>query len=177
MQVEAFGIAELEARGGGRIGLCRLPGRGGDLAGDVAAIARWTPRVVVSLTESTELERLGGGGLAALLAGAGIAWRHFPVADYGVPEATSGAAWADLAAELHRMLDEGQKVLLHCHGGIGRSGMVALRLLVERGEGGDAALARIRAARPGAVETAAQKVWGVSSPSPSGEGVRRSADG
>jgi hypothetical protein len=164
MQIQAFGIAEIEARGGGRIGLCRMPGRSGDLAGDVATIASWTPWVVVSLTESAELERLGGGGLAARLAGAGIAWRHFPVVDYGVPEATSGAAWADLSSELHRVLDDGQKVLLHCHGGIGRSGMVALRLLVERGEGGDAALARIRAVRPGAVETEAQKVWGSVAP-------------
>jgi Cyclin-dependent kinase inhibitor 3 (CDKN3) len=160
MDIETFGIASLEALGGGRIGLCRLPGRSGDLAGDVAVIQRWTPALVVSLTESAEMERLGGGGLAVQLAKAGIDWRHFPVADFSVPEAASGAGWVALAAELHRVLDDGQKVLLHCRGGLGRSGMVALRLLVERGEGSEAALARIRSVRPGAVETEAQQVWG-----------------
>jgi hypothetical protein len=37
--------------------------------------------------------------------------------------------------------------------------MIALRLMVERGEPAEAALARLRAARPGAVETAEQLAW------------------
>jgi len=37
--------------------------------------------------------------------------------------------------------------------------MIALRLLVERGEDASSALARLRAARPRAVETDAQLAW------------------
>jgi hypothetical protein len=37
--------------------------------------------------------------------------------------------------------------------------MIALRILVERGEGGEAALARLRSVRPGAVETPEQLAW------------------
>jgi hypothetical protein len=37
--------------------------------------------------------------------------------------------------------------------------MIALRLMVEDGEAPDAALARLRAARPCAVETNAQMRW------------------
>lgn len=160
----------VETEGGGRIGLCRMPGRSGDLAGDVAAVRRFGPRLVVSLTGGEEMARLGAGKLAGALAASGIAWRSFPIVDFGVPGSQSLDAWNRLAVELHAALDAGQSVLLHCHGGLGRSGMVALRLLVERGEAGDAALARIRQARPGAVETEEQRLWGVL-PFPEGEGM------
>ncbi len=161
MTIEPFRIATLGLDGGGRIGLCRLPGRTGDLAGDVAAILRFGPHVVVSLTSREEMARLGAGELAGLLAASGMAWRPFPVVDFGVPAPSSLEAWDRLARELHAALDAGHGVLLHCLGGLGRSGMVALRLLTERGEAPDAALARIRRARPGAVETEEQGRWGM----------------
>ena len=40
-----------------------------------------------------------------------------------------------------------------------RSGMIALRLMVERGADPDEALKRLRAVRPGAVETDEQRLW------------------
>ena len=42
-------------------------------------------------------------------------------------------------------------------GGLGRSGMIAARLLVELGEEPRAAIQRVRQVRPGAIETAAQE--------------------
>lgn len=155
MTVEAFAIHAVDLPGGGSIGLCRMPGRSGDLAGDVAVIAAWSPRVVVSLTELQELEAHGAKRLASLL---GATHRHLPIVDYGVPEADD-TAWAGLRGELHAVLAAGGRVLLHCMGGCGRSGMIALRLMVERGEGAEAALARLRAVRPCAVETDAQGAW------------------
>jgi len=50
-------------------------------------------------------------------------------------------------------------VLIHCTGGLGRSGMIAARLLVELGEEPRLAMQRVRAARPGAIETAAQEAY------------------
>jgi ADP-ribosyl-[dinitrogen reductase] hydrolase len=57
------------------------------------------------------------------------------------------------------LLGERRHVLLHCMGGLGRSGMVAARLLVELGEEPRTAIQRVRAARPGAIETAAQEAY------------------
>jgi len=42
-------------------------------------------------------------------------------------------------------------------GGLGRSGIIAARLLVELAEDLRAAMQRVRAARPGPIETAAQE--------------------
>ena len=156
---EALSIATVSLEGGGRLGICRLPGLSGDLASDVRAIVDWKPRIVVSMTEQAEMDRYGGGNLATLLAGASIKWRHLPIRDYGEPQGASQDAWPKLAAHLHEVLDEAGAVLLHCRGGLGRSGMIALRLLVERGEDANSALARLRSARPHAVETEAQLAW------------------
>jgi Cyclin-dependent kinase inhibitor 3 (CDKN3) len=160
--IEPFAIATVSLTGGARIGLCRLPGRSDDLAGDVSVVRDWKPGIVVSMTEAAEMAEFGAGELPALLAANGIAWLHFPVVDFGVPTAETLPQWAILSAALHARLDAGEGVLLHCRGGLGRSGMIALRLLVERGEGVEAALARLRVARPGAVETEAQGAWGKS---------------
>ncbi len=159
MNVEPFTIATLTLDNEARIGICRLPGRSGDLAGDLAQIVEWRAALVVSMTEADEMVAKGAGGLEAALGTVGIGWRHFPIHDYGAP-ANADMRWPQLSQELHAMLDQGQAVLLHCAGGKGRSGMVALRLLTERGLEPDVALALIRAMRPGAVETQAQEAWG-----------------
>lgn len=159
MTVEPFIIATLTLASEARIGICRLPGRYGDLAGDVAQIVEWRAALVVSMTEADEMVAKGAGGLGAALGAAGIGWRHFPIHDYGAP-ANADLRWPLLSQELHAALDQGQAVLLHCAGGKGRSGMVALRLLTGRGLAADVALAMIRAVRPGAVETQAQEAWG-----------------
>ncbi|MCR9149340.1 MAG: protein phosphatase [Rhodobacteraceae bacterium] len=161
----AFGIATLTLEGGARIGVCRLPGRGGRALEDLAAIRAWAPGIVVSLTEPAEMARHNMGDLAGLLARDGIAHASFPIRDFGVPRGMAG--WPALSARLHAVLDAGGAVLVHCYGGQGRSGMLVLRLMVERGRNPDAALADLRAVRPGAVETPAQEAWaGAGRPAP-----------
>lgn len=159
MTIEPFTIATLTLANGARIGISRLPGRSGDLAGDVARIAEWGAAFVVSMTEADEMVAKGAGGLELALSKADIGWWHFPIHDYGAP-ANADLRWPPLSAGLHAALDQGHPVLLHCAGGKGRSGMVALRLLTERGVESEAALAMIRDVRPGAVETEAQEAWG-----------------
>jgi protein-tyrosine phosphatase len=153
----AFRIETVEIDGGARLGICPLPGRFGDALADLASIAKWAPDIVVSTTEPAEMARHNVEDLAGLLASAGIAHESFAIRDFGVPEATS--EWRPLADRLHAMLDAGGAVLAHCYGGQGRSGMVLLRLMVERGEDPDRALRRLRSVRPGAVETDAQYAW------------------
>lgn len=139
--------------GGGSLGLCPLPAG----PGARAAVAAFAPALVVSMTPPAEMAAAGAGDLAGWLAGQGIGWAGFPVEDFGTPQA--GADWPALAARVRAALADGGRVVLHCRAGLGRTGMVALRLMVEAGEAPGAALARLRAARPGTVETEAQYRW------------------
>jgi protein-tyrosine phosphatase len=90
------------------------------------------------------------------LLAAGIGWLHLPVTDFGVPE---GMDWAGVHNETRSVLANSGRVLIHCFGGCGRSGMMVLRMMIAAGETGDAALARLRQIRPCAVETDAQLAW------------------
>ena len=141
---------------GGTLALSALPlGRG------LQDLLDWQPDLVVSMTGQDEMDRLGAGQLGAVLRAAGVDWQHLPVVDYGTP-ATDDITQIESAALA--VLRAGGKVLTHCRGGCGRSGMMALRLMIAAGEDADGALGRLRARRPCAVETDAQLVWAKGSP-------------
>ena len=152
-------IATLVLNTGGRIGVCRLPGHYGDIEYDLAQIRQWAPAIVLSMTEQAEMDQCGSGELGSQLGQAAIDWAHLPVRDFRGLDAARAAQWPELSRRLHTLLDDGEGVLLHCRGGKGRSGMIALRLLVERGDDPDVALKRLRQERPGAVETEEQRAW------------------
>ncbi len=145
--------------------LSTLPLRRGTLALSVlpatpearAALAAFAPDLVVSLTPEDERAALGAADLPDWLAARGISWHPFPVEDFATP--ADGADWPALGQAAAALLDRGGRLLIHCRAGLGRSGMIALRLMVEAGEAPEPALARLRAARPGAVETPDQYRW------------------
>ncbi|MEO1491114.1 MAG: protein-tyrosine phosphatase family protein [Pseudomonadota bacterium] len=146
----------------GQIGISRMPGRGGDYTGDLAAIVAWGAKLVLTMTTEGELIPCGAGQIAHDLARHNIAWVHLPIPDFGAPPEATARLWPGAAAEAHDILNDGGRVLTHCYGGCGRSGTAALRLLVERGEDAKAALTRMRAVRPCAIETEAQFRWAAS---------------
>lgn len=153
-----FRIAELPLLAG-RIGICPMPGRFSRFADDMATILAWHPALVLTLTSEIELESADAERLPAALAEAGALWRHLPVSDFRAPCAETEALWSKASAEARAVLAEGGSVLAHCYGGCGRSGMALMRLMVDAGEAPEAALERLRSARPCAVETAAQFAW------------------
>jgi hypothetical protein len=153
-----FTIHDL-AVGGGRLGLCRLPGRGVSYDVDFSRILDWQPDLVLSMTTLPEMAGTGAAHLGEDLARNGIGWRHLPIVDFGAPGQGVVAAWPEVSALAAGILSSGGGVLAHCYGGCGRSGMAVLRLMVEAGEDAQAALIRLRAVRPCAVETEAQLAW------------------
>lgn len=155
-----FAIAELVA-GGGRLALCPMPGGSGDYAGDLETVLGWAPQMVLTMATAEELDA-SAQTLPDDLARVGIAWRHLPVADFAAQSVALVRDWPLVSTEVHAILAAGGRALVHCRGGCGRSGMAVLRLMVETGEAPGAALARLRAVRPCAVETDAQRRWAFS---------------
>ena len=143
----------------GTLALSPIPGRTRHYGSDRDRLLVWGPAIVITMTTQAELDRKGSGGLGGDLAAHGIAWRHLPVEDFDTPGPEVEAAWPETSATARAMLAEGGRVLVHCFGGCGRSGMACLRLMVEAGEPPVSALARLRAVRPCAVETDAQLAW------------------
>ena len=154
----AFEIFELPV-GNGTAAISPLPGIAGNYAADFSKLLKWSPDVVLSMTESHEMARVGAEDLGSELAVARITWLHLPVGDFGTPDAETNRKWLLAEETCLEVLRRGGKVLAHCRGGCGRSGMAVLRLMNATGESGEAALRRLRETRPCAVETDAQYAW------------------
>jgi protein-tyrosine phosphatase len=158
MDQSEFGIYALVV-GAGQIGLSPIPGRFGTYEDNLSAILRWGPDLVLTMTTQAELDRTGAAGFGDDLVAVGIKWRHLPIVDFGAPDMSVQDQWGEVSLDAAAILARGGKILTHCLGGCGRSGMAALRLMVEAGEDPDAALSRLRVARPCAVETDDQFAW------------------
>lgn len=141
------------------IGLCACPGLEESLASDLEALRDWGALGLLSLIEDHELEALGVQSLPEQLEVLGLRWWHLPIRDMGTPDARFEARWRETGAELRRLLGEGSSIAVHCRGGLGRTGMIAARLLVELGTEPGAAIARVREARPAAIETDEQEAF------------------
>lgn len=161
-------IDNVRAPGGGRIGLTACPGianavaggsRGSALDVDLAAIIGWRARALVTLMEPFELTLLGVEDLGERALAQGLAWWYLPVTDGTAPGPAFEPRWAEAGPALHRHLDADERVVLHCHAGMGRSGAAAARLLVERGMPAEQAIVTVRRARPGAIENDEQVRW------------------
>ncbi len=144
---------------GGILALSPLPGRNGHSADDLAHLHDWQPALVISLTTLAEMEDENLPHLGSDIQGMGARWAHLPVVDYGVPGPASEMLWPATSTTARAALAGGGRVLVHCRGGCGRSGMVVLRLMIESGEPPRKALRRLRAVWPCAVETEAQMEW------------------
>lgn len=157
------------AVGAGTVGVTLCPGKQGDstfstdwardLSADVAAIRDWGATAVVTLIEKEEFELLGVQALPEAILAAGLEWHHLPVKDVSAPAAEFETRWVYAGARVRERLRAGERVLVHCRGGLGRAGSVAARLLVEFGATPAAAITQVRAARPRAIETREQEQW------------------
>jgi len=135
--------------GAGWVLMASCPGRpGGPTVAQVAEAD-----AVVTLLGDAELAQLGVADLGAQVTGAGRDWVQAPIGDFSSPDKDFEVVWAQAAPALQAVLARGGTVAVHCRAGLGRTGTVAARLLVEGGASADAAVAAVRAARPGTLET------------------------
>jgi ADP-ribosyl-[dinitrogen reductase] hydrolase len=163
-------IGEVPVPGtGGTIGMTYCPGKKDphvktgawlrDLALDVAAIRGWGAEIVVTLLESHELDLLEVRRLPEEVAAEGMRWLHLPIRDGSIPEEGFELQWRTQEPDIHATLERGGRVLVHCRGGLGRTGLVAARILIEFGMTPLNAILAVRQVRQRAIETTEQEAY------------------
>ena len=157
---------EIEAPG--RLGMTFAPGMWAgsvqgrwerDLAADMRALEEeYETDVLVSLMEKHEyrgyqipelLEKDSFGGIEIL---------RFAVKDMSVPQEAESERFEAFVQKVVRQLEQGKNVVVHCRGGLGRTGTLAACVLVALGRhSADEAIDAVRAARKGTVQTREQE--------------------
>lgn len=133
-----------------------------DLKTDIAAIKTWGAHLVVTLLEPHEFELLYVENLGKVVQELGMEWRYWPVIDRSpldVVGMNGVDLWQDQCQEFLQRMKDGQKIFIHCRGGLGRTGTLAARLLIESGLSPEIAIQEVRKVRYGAVETIGQEEY------------------
>ncbi len=151
----------------GRIGLTIAPGKKDrarqwdrDLDEDLARLRdHYAVDVLASLMEPHEYELLQIPELSERAHTLGISVRSFPIVDLGVPKPERMHELVLLVEALVCEAKAGKTIVIHCRGGLGRSGIVSACCLVRLGLDVSEAIAATREARPGAIETREQERW------------------
>ena len=155
--------------GFGRVGVTFCPGKydahalsgawDRDLGLDLDAIRNWGAAAIVTLLEPKELTLLRVERLGEEVVRRNMLWFHLPIVDVSIPDERFEENWGTAGEELRLILRNGSDVLVHCRGLLGRAGTIASRLLIELGMPPKTAVERVRAVRPGAIETRAQEEY------------------
>ena len=114
-------------------------------ANDLPALRDLGIGAVVSLTERPP---------SALQGASGLRWLHLPVVDMTAP---SVEQVREFVGFVDTALGDDLAVAVHCIAGLGRTGTLIACYLVSEGMMPDQAIARVRAARPGSVQTEEQE--------------------
>jgi protein-tyrosine phosphatase len=115
---------------------------------DLTAIRNWGAVAVVTLLDSLELRILGAVDLPNTAEWLNLLWFHLPMDNKGIPGSNFETLWDSVGPQLCQMLREGKRIVVHCKEGIGRSGIIAARLLIELGTPHDQAIKAVQKAKP-----------------------------
>lgn len=140
------------------IGLTILPGRkdwSRDLSEDIKEIKHYQITKIINLITIDELYHYGVNELNEVYMTSGLEVLHFPILDQMTPSVDDINS---CVTKITEWLSAKEKIMIHCVGGLGRSGLVAACYLKSLGIGSTDAIKIIRKCRsPRAIETKIQE--------------------
>ncbi len=131
----------------GKLGITILPGRkdfSRSLENDIKSLKADGITHIISLLTTNEIEIYGVANLFKSYEEAGLMYKHLPILDQGV---CTTDEMKTLVNWIETNLSKGANILLHCVGGLGRSGLVAASYLKYKGMEANDAIFSVREAR------------------------------
>lgn len=106
---------------------------------------------VITLMPTHELQQNDAERIDAVCEALGLAWYQLPIEDDCAPEQAFEAAFAEHKAAILALLQAGKKVIIHCKGGSGRTGLMAAILMTQLGYSPTEAQTLVQQLRPKAL--------------------------
>jgi len=143
-----FRRASLPADVKGSLYLHKMLGRNENLSESFQEIRIQSINWILSLAPMEEIRAKSPSYAQAIQLGKlPCEFTAFPITDYGVPERQSD--FASLVKDIAERLRNGERIVIHCGAGIGRTGTMACCILAELGHSEDEARNAIKAAGSG----------------------------
>jgi len=115
-----------------------------NLLADLKEIDDWGANRVVCFLEPHEFQLLKVEELPASVRERNMKWMHLPIMDMQIPSQAFEDAWAVEGERIRHAIRIGERVIMHCYAGLGRTGMIAARILVEMGMDPEEAILTVR---------------------------------
>lgn len=161
MHAEMYKIGSI---GNGFLAIMGRPYIEHEAAASLRNVARLGINQVVSLLEPSEARRLGLESELFEARAQGMGFVPFPIPDMGTPRSVE--KFAQITRTLFLQINSGINTLVHCHAGVGRSGLFTAGLLLHVGMDAEQAFAHVTKMRGLRVpETLNQHAWLVSNQS------------
>ena len=122
---------------------------------DISALKDLGISNVICLLETTESSELGLDNEHSACTARGLTFSRFPIKDYGVPEPTLLHPFINT---IYTDICNGAATVVHCRGGIGRTGLVCACLLIKAGYSTENAIALVTEKRQKTVPETAEQI-------------------
>jgi len=131
-----------------------------DLGIDLARLhSHFSCSTIVTLNETHELEEMGISDILEKIRELGMESVFFQIRDMGVPAAGATREFVSLVEGIVGKVKAGQRVVVHCKAGKGRTGLVVGCCLVHLGVASQKAIDLVRRSRPGTIQTWLQEKY------------------
>lgn len=128
-----------------------------DLHQDMKCIQTHNIDCIICLIEDFEFDKVQITDYPERVAKAGIDFIHYPMIDHYIP--TDLDSFHELVLLTCDLLHSGSQILIHCRGGVGRTGVLCACVLIHYGFSADGAILKVRQNRLGALKNAVQVVF------------------
>lgn len=136
------------------------PNSDDSLEEDIINFSNQKVTVLVSLLTKEENFDLGLQSKKQVCEKYAIDFISFPIIDRSVPTERQTIQIRELAKKLVEKVNQNEKIIVHCRGGIGRAGMLCSAILMEQGLSNQETIEKISKIRGVSIpDTEEQKVW------------------
>ena len=121
-----------------------------DLTTSLDEIKAAGAEAILTFMTQAELDKNNISDIGESIKAKGMSWFHLPIVDDEAPQSPFSDAWETAGPAVHRLIEQGKNIAVHCKGGSGRTGLISAQILLERGEAIQPLMKRIQKLRPNA---------------------------